>query len=143
MIAEGNDGDTPAGGTDAGSEGTGGGGTPFNLRILSRFHDFVQRILSDFPELPVDIGLNESAVSPEPVAMRQAGEMGCFLEIAVLLLYKRVDRKAWIGENKVRLLAEEAGNFAVVRWAVELGCHRNPNTTYNWSALAGPTDTQF
>ena len=75
-------------------------------------------------ELDVDIGLIESAVSPELGAIRQAGEQGCFFEIAVLL-YTRVDREAWVGKNNVCLLAEEAGNYAVVRWAVERGCYRN------------------
>lgn len=91
--------------------------------VQSGLYDVVERILSDCPELPVDIGLVESAVSPERDAMEQAGEEGCFFEIAVLL-YSRVDRTAWEGGNNVCSLAEEAGNYAVVRWAVELGCYR-------------------
>ena len=92
--------------------------------VQSGLYGVVERILSSCPELIVDIQLIESAVSPEPGLVKSAGEQGCFFEIAVLL-YTRVDREAWVGKNNVCLLAEEAGNFAVVRWAVEMGCYRN------------------
>jgi len=84
----------------------------------------VKLILSACPELTVDIGLIETAVSP---GLFGAGERYCFFEIAALL-YTRVDRETWVGENDVCSLAEEGGNYAVVRWAVKMGCYRNPDS---------------
>lgn len=86
----------------------------------------VKLILSACPELTVDIGLIETAVSP---GLFGAGERYCFFEIAALL-YTRVDREAWVGENDVCSLAEEGGNHEVVRWAVKMGCYRNPDTAH-------------